>query len=711
MRKVWLSLAMACALLPGAAMATSGHVSVLANLPGSYSVRTGPLSAPSGLLWHPSGVLVGTAYMGGAYGNGGVFTVTPDGSYNELLSLTSDLGTLEEVNQTWRIMSAPTLALDAQGSIYGWSFWDSGTANQGGSVFKLSLAGNASKIYHFGTYLQAGGTAPTVMSQGPDGNFYGLTTQGGPSNAGVLFKLTPDGQESVIYSFIDSPPTGLVIGTDGNFYGTMPTGGFYIQNNQLVQLPDVIFKITPSGTFSVMHAFDALDANGHNTDGSLPDMLIQAADGNFYGASTVGGVTGGGVIFRMTPDGQYTVLHTFDFLPEYSDDSNGGYQARSLQMGSDGNLYGVTYWGGSNAWGSAFRLSTSGVYTTLHSFDRNTAAKPTSLTAGPQWNTFYGTTEIGGAQDGGTVFKMVLTAKKNDLTGNGHANTIAFGNNLLSTTAIGNGGLTQTVNRPVAGGYYPVATGDFDGDGVADILWTSANNDLYIWYGHADGTFTSSYAGTYPAGWSIAGVGDVDGDGHEDILWINPSTHQFAYWLMNGSTRVGSHTASYTAGYYPVAIGDFDGDGKVDVVWTSANRDLWLWTSTGNGFSSHFIATYPANWSIAAVADINGDGTDDLVWSSGDGSQWGYWLMHPGTSPTIVSMAVPASVAGYSIAGAADYYGDGRADILWTHGSNITLLSNGGGCDGTDGCTWTTTSLPITLSNGHVLLNSNVGHP
>ncbi len=686
-------------------MAAASRVTVLTNLPGAMYARSGPLAQPTGLVLRQDGLLVGTASSGGTAGNGGLFTVAANGTYAEMMSLPSSLGPLEDVNQTSSIMSAPTLLLDGSANIYAWTFADGsgGVDYSGGSLFKVSLAGSVSTLYHF---VPATGTTPAEVFQGPDGAFYGLAVAGVDFNDNVIFKLTPDGQESVLYRFPNAPPTGLVMGGDGNLYGVRPAGNQTV-GGQTVSLPDVVFEVTPAGVFSVLHAFAAPDANGHNADGVMPNDLILAADGNFYGSTILGGSTGGGVVFRLTQGGQFTVLHTFDFLPGYSDASNGGYQTRSLQMGLDGNLYGVTYWGGANGWGSAFRLTTSGIYSTVHSFDRSTAAKPTSLVPGPFPRTFYGTTDIGGPQDGGTVFQMALSTK-NDLGGTGYSKIIASAPGSLAVGGLTATGLVQTTNKSVAAGYYPVATGDFDGDGSQDVLWTSANNDLYIWYAHADGTFTSAYVGTYPAGWRVVGAGDIDGDGQDDILWINSSTHQFAYWLMKGATRVGSHTTSYAAGYYPVAFGDFDGDGKVDVLWSSANRDLWLWSSTGSGFASRYITTYPANWTISAVADLNGDGVDDLVWTNTNGTQWGYWLMHPNASPGVVSLQVPGSLAGYTVVAAGDYNGTGVADVIWRKGSQFVEWNNLGNCANNGACPSQTTTMQLTLPAGSTLLNTGI---
>ncbi len=681
------------------AHAAMAHYNLVASMPGSLYSSTAQLAMPTGLIWHPSGLLIGTASSGGQYGNGGIFQVTQNGVYSSLLDLTTTLGPLEQLNQTWHITSAPTLALGSDSNIYGWTFWDTGNTSAGGSVFKLTTAGSVSTVYHFGDYLQPTGAIPVSMSLAADGNFYGFTTEGGAYNFGVLFKLTPGGQESAIYAFSVGTPSSVVVGSDGNFYGVRAA-------NKITNMPSVVFKVTPGGTYSELYTFSRPDAYGHNLDGDMPDTLIQGADSNLYGATTSGGATGGGVVFRITTSGQFAVLHTFDYVPGIADDVNGGMQPRSLQMGADGNLYGVTFHDASNDMGTLFRLSTTGTYTTLHTLNPGEGQGPSSMIAGGQPRTFFGTTYSGGSNNGGAIFKLVVPIK-NDLSGSGISNVITYAPGAFTTGLPGRDGSVRVASRVVSSGYYPVATGDFNGDGIADILWTSANNDLYIWAGTPNG-YVSSYVGTYPAGWTVIGTGDMDGDGKDDIVWLNSATHQIAYWLMNGAVRTGSLTRPYTAGYYPVAIGDFDGDGKADVLWTSASRDLWIWSSTGSGFSSRYVTNYPAGWNITGVADVNGDGVDDLIWSSVDGQHWGYWLMRANASPTIVPLTAPNSLAGYSVVAAADYNGDGVADVLWSDGTHLAITANNGECVGSANCTFTPSIIPMTLPQGQSVLNTGV---
>lgn len=683
---------------PTALQAAASRYSMIASMPGSLSASsTGALLSPTGLIWHPSGILIGTAWLGGAYGKGGIFTVTPDGTYRTLFDVTPDLGPIEALNQTQNIVSAPTLVLDNQANVLAWTF-EGGSADSGGAVFKLTTQGYAGTFYEFGNIQSSTGSSPHIVSLSNDGNFYGLANSGASRfNAGAIFKLTQAGQESVIYTFQGTPPTGFVAAGDGNFYGTRPA-------NSAMQWPDVIFKVTPGGDFSAVHTFDALDANGHNADGSGPDQLMQGADLNFYGSTTAGGSTGGGVIFAMTPGGQYTVLHTFDYLPG----STGGVQPRSLFMAQDGNLYGVTLHGGASQ-GTVFRLSPSGIFTTLHTLDGGgrEGAGPVSMVASAQPRVFYGITYGGGSNSGGSVFKLVVPVK-NDIAGTGISNIIAYDRNGAFVTGLpAHDGTVLTATRTVAAGYYPVATGDFNGDGIADVLWTSANHDLYIWFGKPDG-YTAAYAGTYPQGWSPIGTGDMDGDGKDDIAWINASKNQIAYWFMNGAVRKGAITKSYTPGYFPVALGDFDGDGKTDILWTSANRDLWVWSSTGSGFTSRYVSTYPAGWHVSGVADINGDGIDDLVWKD-DTTKWGYWLMKGASAPVVVPLVVPDALAAYGMAAIADYNGDGVADVLWSDGTHLAVTFNQGECNRTAGpCTFSLVALPMTVSSGQQVLNSGL---
>jgi VCBS repeat protein len=188
----------------------------------------------------------------------------------------------------------------------------------------------------------------------------------------------------------------------------------------------------------------------------------------------------------------------------------------------------------------------------------------------------------------------------NDFNGDGISDLLWFNPStsqiaywLMSTDASGST-LTRIGAKVfnVTPGYAVGATGDFNGDGLADLVFTSANNDLWLWTNDGKGGFTSSKIGTYPAGWQLVGAGDVDGDGKDDLLWVNPTTCQFAYWLMNGNQRVGAKTISYPCGYYPLTIGYYTPSNRITIIWTSAQQDLYAWDSTGDGFTSSKLGNY-----------------------------------------------------------------------------------------------------------------------
>jgi uncharacterized repeat protein (TIGR03803 family) len=227
-----------------------------------------------------------------------------------------------------------------------------------------------------------------------DGNFYGLTYLGGTNNEGVVFKITPAGAETVIWSFggggsDGSYPYGsLIQASDGNFYGTTDGGGTNSEGT--------VFRITPAGVETVLWSF------GSGADGYRPyGNLIQVSDGSFYGMTSQGGTHAGGTVFRITPDGAETVLWSF------GNGADGSSPFGSLIQGSDGSFYGVTYGGGVNTSGTVFKITAAGVETVLWSFGAGTdALGPYGRLVQGSDGDFYGMTYYGGTNNEGAVFKM-----------------------------------------------------------------------------------------------------------------------------------------------------------------------------------------------------------------------------------------------------------------------------------------------------------------
>ena len=342
-------------------------------------------SAPSASLIQASdGNLYGTTVMGGASSGGTIFKMTPAGAITTLHSFAGPEG----------YHPYAPLVQGHDGNFYGTA--NSGGAHDIGSVFKITPSGTFT-VLHFFNYTYGEGGYPGPLVAGSDGYFYGVTSNGGDDNLGTVFQVSADGSTfSTLYYFASSvgkhPNGALLQGRDGNFYGVSPLGG---SNGY-----GTVFRITPSGAASVIYTFCP---QGDCTAGGSPNgALLQTSDGNFYGGAG-GGTYDGGVIFKVTPGGALTTLHSFNRTDGLN--PNG-----TLVQGSDGNFYGTTVQGGAHGDGTVFQITPSGSLTTLYSFCSQSGcadgATPLAGVIQASDGKFYGTTNAGGADGLGTVFKL-----------------------------------------------------------------------------------------------------------------------------------------------------------------------------------------------------------------------------------------------------------------------------------------------------------------
>jgi uncharacterized repeat protein (TIGR03803 family) len=295
-----------------------------------------------------------------------------------------------------------TLLQASDGNFYGTTPF--GGANGAGIVFKITPTGSETVLYSFQGGANDGGNPAGELIQGSDGNFYGMTSNGGPGEYGTVYKITPSGVETVLHFFQDGsadgayPSGGLVQGSDGNFYGMASQGGAHDTNG--VHVDGVVFKITPSGTMTVLHSFQ-----GGPTDGAYPlRNLILATDGNFYGVTPSGGAVNGGTVFKITPSGTETLLYSFE-----SGLTDGISPSGSLIQASDGNFYGTTsQGGGGNEYGTVFKVTAGGTETVLYAFQGGPTdgTNPQGSLIQASDGNFYGMTEQDGRLGYGSIFKI-----------------------------------------------------------------------------------------------------------------------------------------------------------------------------------------------------------------------------------------------------------------------------------------------------------------
>lgn len=270
----------------------------------------------AGLTVVPGGDLYGTTYAGGAHNGGVVFKITPAGALSVVHSFCGSFGCADGLNP-----QAPLL-LASDGNLYGTTLLGGvggcGGCHGGGTAFRISLSGAFAKIHDFCTGTCSDASNPSnVLVQATDGNFYGEMTGRSGYYAGNVFRMTPAGKVTVLYTFCKLtsctdgvfPQGGLVQGANGDLYGTTQSGGKYNDG--------IFFAITLAGTPTTLHSFDYVTAGNLGAD--IDSGVILGNDGNFYGASAEGGkgcVFGCGTTFKITPAGVLTTLHEFQNISD-----------------------------------------------------------------------------------------------------------------------------------------------------------------------------------------------------------------------------------------------------------------------------------------------------------------------------------------------------------------------------------------------------------
>jgi uncharacterized repeat protein (TIGR03803 family) len=285
---------------------------------------------------------------------------------------------------------AAGLVLGADGLLYGDTRSRGSYFPNDGSIFSISTDGIFSSLDALDLHY-ANPSAPLI--QGSDGNFYGTSPgKGGLTTPGSIFRVTPSGQLQVVHAFDadhdgSNPIAGLILGTDGAFYGTAANGGAFRCGT--------IFRMSPGGFLSTVHSFAWFD--GCNPLGAL----LLADDGNFYGTTYAGGVHGFGTVFQMTPAGKLTTLWSFNVF-------DGASPYAGLLQATDGKLYGTTDSGSEGNYGLVFSITKSGQFTVIQRFDHFHGSGPEGGLVQHTNGLLYGTTTFGGLTNHGTIYSIDL---------------------------------------------------------------------------------------------------------------------------------------------------------------------------------------------------------------------------------------------------------------------------------------------------------------
>jgi uncharacterized repeat protein (TIGR03803 family) len=277
------------------------------------------------------------------------------------------------------------------GYLYGTT--EAGGADNDGTVYRLTTTGSLGTVYSFTGGNDGANPYAALVQAGTNGDLYGTAETSGTYGEGTIYKITSSGSFSVLYSFTGGddggqPYSALVAGTNGNLYGTNVEGGSSDDGT--------VYEISTSGSFNTLHAFTG------NPDGAYPyAALVAGTDGNFYGTTVIGGTNNAGAVYKITPGGTENTLYSFT-----TGTTGESYPYAALVRGTNGYFYGTTSQGGASGDGTVFEITSSGTLTTLHSFSGDDGEDPRAALALGNDGNFYGTTVTSGTEGYGTVFEI-----------------------------------------------------------------------------------------------------------------------------------------------------------------------------------------------------------------------------------------------------------------------------------------------------------------
>gem|GEM_PF-560376 len=511
------------------------------------------------------------------------------------------------------------LTLGVDGKLYGVSYEGGNPGNGGGdfpsygTAFRVNVDGSNFTILHYFNKSTDGSHPYGGIISGGDGYFYGRTRDGGPNDAGTLFKIKADGSDFMILkNFTDPffefliPQDGLTLGADGKIYGANMGGG---TNHN-----GTIFRINRDGSdFTVLrHLFD-------DTDGAFPSGgLTPGSDGKFYGIARIGGMIGIGTIFRINSDGS-----GFTVLKHMNGDEEEVFPDGGLTMGPDGKLYGMTQ--GSDNNGTIFRINPDGSgFAILRKLNKySDGANPQGeLTFGTDGK-LYGTTSEGGLSDKGTLFRINT---------DGSSFTILKQFGLQLDGGAPQGGLTRSTTGKLYG-----TTGELGLMNAGTIFQLNSDGNGFIVLKHlgtaAEGSFPQGglaqgtdgkFYGTTPYGGSYGGgiIYRINSDGRDFTVLKNFTATISEYGtqsrLVQGKDGKFYGINSYGGTYGKGTIYRInpDGSGFTVLRHLDSNADGHHHAGglvQGSDGSFYGMTSYGGTYNNGTIFRINPDGTSFLV--------------------------------------------------------------------------------------------------